>query len=85
MNATLRVKAFPDDDVVFVNRVSAAVARLESGSDDPIPVRERLMGVLQELLAEYPKLEIRQQNDLASFEAEPRLWYVYREGKALSL
>lgn len=84
MNAMLRVVAFPDDDVVFVSRVSAAVARLESGSDDHVAVRERLIGVLQELLPEYPKLEIRQQNGLASFEDEPRVWYVYREGKVLS-
>ena len=84
MDGMLRIVAFPDEDEVFVSRVRGAVARLDGGSGKNLDIRAALIGVLRDLLPEYPNLEIRQQDGLASFEEEPRTWYFYRDGSATS-
>jgi hypothetical protein len=73
----IRVVTLPEDDTDFADRVKAAVASLDGNSS---PTRVAIMTVLDELLPVYPGLHIRQQDGLASFEATPRTWYVYRDG-----
>jgi hypothetical protein len=71
------VVTFPRDDAEFARSVDeqfAVVEELDCTSAD------KMLRLLQDLLAAYPNLEIRQQDGLASFDSEPLTWYAYRDG-----
>lgn len=82
IDSKLRLVLFPDDDGAFVGDVNAAMMELERNLADGHDARSGMVVLLQRLLPAYPALEIRQQDGLASFEADPRTWYVYRDGSA---
>jgi hypothetical protein len=82
IDGMMRVVLFPDDDGVFVAQVRNAVADFERNVTDGHDTRSGVVEMLRALLPEYPKLEIRQQDGLASFEKDPRTWYIYRDGSA---
>jgi hypothetical protein len=77
IHSRMRVIASPTDDAPFVKAVDDALARLDAS---PMPSRERVVRLLEQLLPTYPDVAIRQQDGLASFEADPNTWYVYRHG-----
>jgi hypothetical protein len=77
VNDVLRVVTVPEEDGDFRALVKSAISSLDGEADSP---RAALMTVLQRLLPSYPRLEIKQQDGLASFEPDPRTWYVYRDG-----
>jgi hypothetical protein len=68
---------FPRDDEEFARTVDDRFRAVEQSDGTPA---EKMVRLLQDLLAAYPKLEIRQQDGLASFESEPMTWYAYRDG-----
>jgi len=74
----LRFITLPDEDVEFRDSVRQVMARLDGGELS----RETLLTALAGLMDAYPNISIRQQNGLASFEAVPRTWYVFRDGSA---
>ena len=79
MSLRLRVVTFPREDAAFARAVNdrfTAVEPLDGLASD------KMILLLQGLLGDYPKLEIHQQDSLASFESEPATWYAYRDGLA---
>ncbi len=76
----LRIVTVPEEDQSFADDVRAAVARLDGVKSGP--TQAVIMSLLTDQLPIYPRLMIHQQDGLASFEAEPRTWYVYRDGSA---
>jgi hypothetical protein len=77
MTSRLRIVTFPRDDADFARAVDDKFSVVESLDGTPA---EKVVHLLQELLGDYPKLEIRQQDSLASFDSEPMTWYAYRDG-----
>jgi hypothetical protein len=71
---------FPRADSAFRSAVENAAVRLESRVRDGFDPHGGVLELMQELLPLYPRLEIRQQDGLATYETEPRTWYVYRDG-----
>jgi hypothetical protein len=75
--SALRLVTFPRDDAAFANRVQEAFKVL----DEPGRLgTDKIVKLVRELLPAYPEVEIRQQDGLASFDADPMTWYVYRDG-----
>jgi hypothetical protein len=72
-----RVVTLPSDDAVFSDDVRAALAKADESADSS---RAMVISLLEELLPQYPNMEISQQNGLASYQADPDTLYVYRHG-----
>jgi len=83
MTARFRLVSFPRDDAAFARCVDGAQMLLDgNGHDVSGPSAAAVDQLLAELRPLYPKVEIRQQDSLASFDSVPLIWYVYRDGVA---
>ena len=74
----IRFITLPDEDAEFRERVRQVMSCLDGGQLS----HETLVAALSDLMCTYPNISIRQQDGLASFEAVPRTWYVFRDGSA---
>ena len=80
---TVRIVTVPDEDREFNSVVNAALDGIDR---DHLPSSTtEVINLLKELLPRYPRMEIHQQNGLASFQGHPNTWYVYRDGALIAL
>jgi hypothetical protein len=80
LDTKLRIVTVPRDDETFSHDVNAAA--VEAGVATGGGTREAVLQLLQLLLPIYPRLQVRQQDSLATYDADPITWYFYRDGRA---
>ena len=77
MAPTLRIVTFPEEDDQFAADVERALDAVRQVAESG---QKAVSDVIVRLLPSYPRLTLRQQDALASFELEPTTWYAYRDG-----
>ena len=77
MAPTLRIVTFPESDREFAADVQRAFEIVCQGAES---AQKAVADLIVRLLPTYPRLAMRQQDGLASFEREPNVWYAYRDG-----
>ena len=74
---TLRIVTFPEDDRHFAAEVQRALESVRLVAESG---QKAIADLIPKLLPAYPRLALRQQDPLASFDREPTVWYAYRDG-----
>jgi hypothetical protein len=81
MPYSIRLHCFPKDDRVFLHRAADVLGSLKRDGRSDGELAEEFGAAMR---IDFPDCQVRSKEPLAMLWPEGSVWYVYRDGRALS-